>query len=247
MEHSYKIEGMHCPSCVNKISKELNSMPGVESAEVTLNPPEAHVRMRDHIDIDKLNSVIKNAGQYSLHELNGYRAIESQYGGSSTQSGSKLTTYKPLILILLFLSGFVVLNQVSNRSFDLMDMMNKFMGGFFIIFSFFKLLNLKGFAEAYSTYDIIAKKWEGYGYIYPYIELSLGIAYLMHFEPLAVNIVTALIMGISTIGVLQSVLDKTQIKCACLGTVFNLPMSTITLVEDLLMVVMALAMILIII
>jgi hypothetical protein len=46
-------------------------------------------------------------------------------------------------------------------------------------------------------------------------------------------------MGISSIGVIKSVLNKRKIQCACLGAVFNLPMSTVTIIEDLLMVAMA--------
>jgi hypothetical protein len=50
-------------------------------------------------------------------------------------------------------------------------------------------------------------------------------------------------MGFSSIGVIQSVLNKKKIQCACLGAVFNLPMSTVTIIEDLLMVSMAVYMI----
>jgi len=46
-------------------------------------------------------------------------------------------------------------------------------------------------------------------------------------------------MGFSSLGVIQSVLDKKKIRCACLGAFFKLPMSTVTIIEDLLMVAMA--------
>ena len=121
--------------------------------------------------------------------------------------------------------------------------MQYFMAGFFITFSFFKLLDLKGFAESYAMYDILAKKLPVYGYIYPFIELLLGIAYLSSFNMLITNAVTVVVMGFSSIGVIQSVLNKKRIQCACLGAVFNLPMSTVTIIEDLLMIVMAFVMI----
>src|SRR5687767_11452234 len=117
-----------------------------------------------------------------------------------------------------------------------MTWMNLFMAGFFITFSFFKFLNLEGFKNSYSSYDLLAKRFPAYGYVYPFIELALGIAYLTSFNPLLTNAATVALMGFSSIGVIQSVLDKRQIQCACLGTVFNLPMSTVTVVEDLLMV-----------
>ena len=132
--------------------------------------------------------------------------------------------------------------QAVSGYFNLMQWMNHFMAGFFLVFSFFKMLNVKGFAESYAMYDIIAKRIKSYGYIYVFIELSLGIAYLIGFNPLLTNIVTAIVMIISIVGVLQSVLNKQKIKCACLGDVFNLPMSTITIIEDALMIGMSLIM-----
>ena len=101
---------------------------------------------------------------------------------------------------------------------------------------------MPSFAVSYSGYDVVARRWLGYGYLYPFLELALGAAYLANFQPLATNIATILIMGVSSIGVLQSVLARRKIQCACLGTVFNLPMSTVTLVEDFLMLGMAAAM-----
>jgi hypothetical protein len=113
------------------------------------------------------------------------------------------------------------------------------MAGFFLVFSFFKLLNLKGFAESYSTYDIIAKKWLGWGYVYAFIELGLGLSYLLRFNPMLTNAVAFVVMSVSIVGVLQSVLNKRKIQCACLGAVFNLPMSTVTIIEDALMIAMS--------
>jgi hypothetical protein len=88
-------------------------------------------------------------------------------------------------------------------------------------------------------YDVIAKRIPIWGYAYACIELALGIAYLVNFNPLITNGVTFVVMSISIIGVLQSVLNKKKIQCACLGAVFNLPMSTITILEDALMILMS--------
>ena len=123
--------------------------------------------------------------------------------------------------------------------------MRHFMAAFFIVFSFFKMLNLKGFAESYMMYDVVAKKFPAWSYIYAFLELGLGIAFLLNFNPLITNISTVIIMSVSIIGVLQTVLNKKQIQCACLGAVFNLPMSTVTIIEDGLMILMSVTMLLI--
>lgn len=78
--------------------------------------------------------------------------------------------------------------------------------------------------------------------MYAFTELALGVAFLPSFYPLLTNSVTFLIMTVSISGVLQSVLNKRKIKCACLGHVFNLPMSTISIIEDALMIGMSLIM-----
>ena len=106
----------------------------------------------------------------------------------------------------------------------------------------FCLLNLRGFAESYAMYDVVAKRWKGWGFAYAIIELVLGLAFLSGFNPILTNAVTFVVMSISIIGVLQSVLNKRKIKCACLGAIFNVPMTTITIIEDALMIAMSGAM-----
>ena len=142
-------------------------------------------------------------------------------------------------LIFGFIAGVTFLIQVSRYSFSWLQWMTHFMAGFFLVFSFFKLMNVKGFAEGYRGYDVVAKQFPAWGYIYPFVELLLGLAFLTGFEPLGTNIAALLIMGISSIGVIQSLVQKTSFQCACLGTIIKLPLSKVTLFEDLLMVAMS--------
>ena len=239
MEHTYKIKGMTCSSCLQKVTNALNTLESISIKSISLNPAETTLKMEHHIPTGKINEAVGKAGNYSLEE----KTAETVTPEIIFTEESKAVTYKPLILILGYLLGFVIVSQVREGELSWMNMMSNFMGGFFVVFSFFKFLDLKGFAYSYSSYDIVAKKWPGYGFVYPFIELALGVAYLANFEMLITSWVTLIVMGISTIGVLQSVLRKKKIQCACLGTVFNLPMSTVTLVEDTLMVLMAAGMV----
>ncbi len=160
--------------------------------------------------------------------------------GKFEERKSALRTYFPLLLILAYLLGGVCLIEFNIGSLNTMRAMRNFMGGFFLIFSFFKFLNLKGFVEAYRTYDIVAGKFEIYGWIYPFIELGLGLAYFLSISPRMFDSITFFIMLVSSVGVAKNLYQKKQIQCACLGTVFKLPMTSITLFEDLLMAIMAL-------
>lgn len=238
MAHEYKIEGMTCGSCVSKVKSELLKLPDVLSAEVQLTEPQASVNMQQHIAIAELQRALHRAGNYSIAELNGSHTT------SETEPGkSLLATYKPLLLIVAFILGVSLIAAADGQNFT-MTAMRYFMAGFFIVFSFFKLLDLSGFAKSYAMYDLVAMRWKGYGFVYPFLELLLGVAYLVNFYPLFTNLSTILLLGFGSIGVIKSVLDKSKIKCACLGSVFNLPMSTVTIVEDLTMVAMAALMIL---
>lgn len=226
---------MTCTGCVAKVKSELLKLPDVLNAEVTL-PQEAVITMEKHIDTKILQEVISNNGKYTITEDH---TDHSHNEMLKAEDQNWLKAYKPLLLIGVFITGVSFLTSWIDNQLNEILWMNHFMAGFFIVFSFFKFLDLKGFAESYATYDLLAKRVNGYGYVYPFIELALGIAYLTAFNPFITNIATVLVMGFSSIGVIQSVLDKKKIQCACLGTVFNLPMSTITIIEDLFMVLMA--------
>ncbi len=152
---------------------------------------------------------------------------------------SWLLTYKPLLILFGFILLGSVLVQVPTGHLHGTDTMRYFMAGFFLSFAFFKLLDIPAFADAYAGYDLLAAKWHGWGYAYPFVELALGMAYLANWQPVLTNWVTFVVMGFSAIGVIQAVLNKRKIRCACLGAVFKLPMSTVTIVEDVGMVAMA--------
>lgn len=256
MTHTYHITGMTCTGCQAKVQNLLSKVQHVKSVTIDLPNGEATITMDKHVPTPALQEALKDHPKYQLtesghqeHNIMTRHSHDGSEGGSleAEESPSWLATYKPILLIFAYITGITLLTEVYKGGFHWMHWMNNFMAGFFLVFSFFKLLNLKGFAESYSTYDIIAKKWQGWGYVYAFIELGLGLAYLLHFSPLLTNGITFVVMSLSIIGVLQSVLNKRKIRCACLGDVFNLPMSTVTIIEDALMIGMSAIMLLTII
>ncbi len=238
MTHQYNLSGLTCSGCVAKVKSQLLKLPDIVSADVTQE--KAVISMDKHIPLTQLQDAISTGGKYKISE-DAKDASHHQMAQDGTKSWFQ--TYKPLLLIFAFITVISHLSS-SGNGHNLMLWMNYFMAGFFLVFSFFKLLDLKGFAESYSMYDLLAKRVKAYGYVYPFIELTLGILFLTGFQPVATNIATIVVMGFSSIGVIKSVVDKKQIRCACLGAVFNLPMSTVTIIEDLLMVGMSALMLL---
>ena len=237
MTHTYQIEGMHCSSCIAKVKNELLKIGDITDAEIQLSSPQATITMLSHVPTDTLQQAVANAGKFLLKETGDYAERKE---GEIKQTW--LVTYKPLLIVFAFITGIAFFTASGHGQFNWMTWMHNFMGGFFIGFSFFKFLDLKGFADSYSSYDLLAKKFYGYGFIYPFIELGLGLAYITSWQLLLTSIATIIVMGFSSIGVILAVMNKRKIRCACLGSVFNLPMSTITIVEDLLMVLMSVIM-----
>jgi copper chaperone CopZ len=229
MKHTYNLTGMTCTSCEAKVKSALLMVENVTAVEVSKDENSATIKMDKHIALSDLQKALPD--KYQISAIHHNEIAE--------QTKSWFETYKPILLIFFYISLITVLVQFKNGTFNIMEMMQYFMAGFFLVFSFFKLLNLKGFAESYVMYDVLAKKIPVWAYLYAFVELALGIAYLVNFNPLITNTITFIVMSISMIGVLQSVFNKKKIQCACLGAVFNLPMSTVTIIEDALMIVMS--------
>lgn len=238
MTHTFEISGMTCEACEYKIQHLFSGVEGVKSVTVDRTSNSATVEMEKHIPLSNFQEVVKPYSKYSVSE----KTVTPIFQEEAQKTWFE--TYRPLLLIFAFITGVSIIKAFHSNIFEIahfswMHFMNNFMAGFFIVFSFFKFLNLKAFAESYAMYDLLAMKIPVYGFVYPFIELGLGLAYLTSFQPQFTNWATIIIMGFSSIGVIQSVIDKRKIRCACLGTVFNLPMSTVTIIEDLLMVAMS--------
>lgn len=241
MTHIYDVTGMTCSGCQAKVQTLLSKIEGVKNVTIDLTKGQATVDMERHIPTSKLKSALIDYPKYQLAENNHQHHLIPEV---EEETKSWIEIYKPILLIFAYILGITVFIEIVNREFIWMHWMNHFMAGFFLVFSFFKLLNLRGFAESYAMYDIVATKWNGWGYVYAFIELALGIAFLTGFNPILTNAITFVVMTGSIIGVLQSVFNKRKIKCACLGAVFNLPMSTVTIIEDALMIGMSAVMLL---
>lgn len=232
MKHKYKISGMTCENCASKVRSALLLIPEITAVDVDKPTDTAIIEMESHVSIDHL--------QQALNNINGnYRILPLDHNESAEQAKSWFKSYKPILIVFFYITFVTLMIQYASGSFNLTEWMRHFMSGFFIVFSFFKILDLSGFADSYMTYDIIASRWRNWAFIYAFVELGLGAAYLINCCPLTTNIIAFIVMSLSIIGVLKSVLNNRKIQCACLGAVFDLPMSTVTIIEDALMILMS--------
>ena len=159
---------------------------------------------------------------------------------SMVESKSDAKEYLKFAGLIVGITVISLLAYSYYGSGDLELWMRYFMGIFFLVFAGFKFIGYKMFVEMFAGYDIIAKKLRVYSYAYPFIELGLAIFYLANLFPSFRDIFTLVIMLIGSIGVFQEIYHRRSgIHCACLGNIIKLPLSTVSLVEDIGMAVMA--------
>ena len=235
MTQQFSISGMTCEACEYKIQHVFSQIPRIKSVIAK------HIDNSVVIETDKKISEATILEVLKPHSKYGLMASSDSQNISVTQSWT--SQYYPLLLIasmitlVSFLTSFH-LGMYEWQHFQVKMFLHNFMTGFFLAFSFFKLLDVKAFAESFQMYDLLAAKLPIYGKVYPFIELALGLLCLIHYQEKYVYIADIIIMSFGALGVIQSVVDKRKIRCACLGSVFNLPMSTVTIVENSLMVLM---------
>lgn len=225
---------MHCGSCVARITSQVKQHPHVETVTVDLAAGQMEVRADASVSDQAIEALVAAAGDYTATP---YASEPVPPSTPDERPRGFWTTYRPLLVLVALLA--LVPAVALGDAFTVHAWMRWFMAGFFLSFSYFKLLDVKAFADAYRMYDWIAKAVPAWGLAYPLVELGLGLAYAADWAPTATNWITLVLMLVGAGGVIQSNLQKKSIRCACLGTVFNLPMSTVTIVEDLSMAAMA--------
>ena len=163
MTHSYTVKGITCESCVAKVKSKLLMHPDVLSADVKLEGQKAVIAMQKHLSETELQEAI---GLDSKYKISADPSDHSHHSMKTEETKSWLETYKPILLIAGFIAGVSILTANGNLHAG----MNTFMAGFFLVFSFFKLLDIKGFANSYAMYDLLAMKVPAYGFVYPFFE-----------------------------------------------------------------------------
>ena len=231
MKRVLQISGMTCEGCKSSVEGKLGSLDGVDNVQVDLARGEAVIYSKNPVSFSLIKETLPP--KFSLINEEGVNSNNADL----TIKESKIKQLKPLFIILSYILIASILLNYNN--WNSTNAMLDFMGLFYIVFSFFKILDIKGFSMSFKMYDPLAKKVSIYASIYPFIEILLGIMFLTRYEVNTALILTVLVLGITTIGVTQTLVNKRSIKCACLGTTLNLPMTEATFIENTLMIIMS--------
>lgn len=232
---------MTCGGCKLSVEKYLEKVNYVTNVNVDLEKAQARVTMNQYIEIETLKNCLPE--KYNLSEKQEQNIFSSSKIVTETdEEKNKIQQLKPLLLIFFYIATASMLLHYENWIWN--GFMLDFMGLFYIVFSFFKMLDLRGFSESFRIYDPLAKRVPVYGKVYPFIETALGIMFLMRYQINMALIITLIVLSITTIGVTKTLLDKKTIRCACLGTALKLPMTEATFIENATMITLAVLMLL---
>lgn len=154
----------------------------------------------------------------------------------------KATTYRPVAVLFAMtaLTAMAASYAVGGNPFTVRAA-EWFIAFSMVVLSLLKLQNVESFATMFLNYDLLAKRWVPYGYVYPYAEGLAGI--LMVAGALNwISIPVALFIGtVGAVSVFKAVyIDRRELKCACVGGSSNVPLGFISLTENLMMIGMAL-------
>ena len=225
---------MTCEACVKTITEKMYGISDIESVAVSLQHKNILISANRNVKLSEVQNVIIDLPKYKVFDL-----PVNSLGTAPDKNFSIFKTYKPLIIIFFFIILTSLAHQLSLGLFNANLFMNHLMAGFFIGFSFFKFLDLKAFSDSFSGYDPIAQRFSNYGYIYPLIELLLGLLFIAGKALIIANALSVIVLSITTYGIFKKLQTKSNFQCACLGTTFNLPLSNVTIAENIVMILMS--------
>ncbi|SON57826.1 Hybrid peroxiredoxin hyPrx5 [Hartmannibacter diazotrophicus] len=202
---------------------------------------DRHLASREETDALKARLGVSTTPQIFIGDarIGGYDDLR-QYLGKSV-ADPKATTYRPVIVLFTLMA----LTAMATSQAALGSPLTVRAAEWFIAFSMvalamLKLQNVESFSTMFLNYDLLAKRWVPYSYVYPYAEAFAGVLMVAGiFNWLSVPI--ALFIGtIGAVSVFKAVyIDKRELKCACVGGSSNVPLGFISLTENLMMIAMA--------
>jgi glutaredoxin len=202
---------------------------------------DRHLTTREQTDAFKAEHGVQTTPQIFIggKRVGGYDDLRRHLG--KRVADPKATTYRPVIALfsMTALLALAVSYAVSGAAFTV-PAVEWFIGFSMVVLALLKLQNVETFATMFLNYDLLAKRWVPYSYIYPFAEGAAGL--LMVAGVLTwLSVPIALFIGsIGAVSVFYAVyVQKRELKCACVGGSSNVPLGFISLTENLMMIAMA--------
>jgi len=153
----------------------------------------------------------------------------------------KATTYKPVIAVFSVTAAMALAtSQAAYGTPVTLRAVQWFIAFSMCVLAILKLQNVEKFSTMFLGYDLLARRWVPYGYIYPFAEALAGLLMIAGVATWLSAPLALIVGGIGAVSVFKAVyIDKREIKCACVGGDSNVPLGFVSLTENLMMVAMA--------
>ncbi len=170
--------------------------------------------------------------------IGGYTDLRQHFGARDP----KAPTYAPVIAVFAVAALIALATSQAAFHTPLTVQAAEWFAAFSMsLLAMLKLRDVESFSTMFLNYDLLARRWVPYGYIYPFAELTAGVL-------MAAGVLTGLaaplglfIGGVGAVSVVKAVyVDKRELKCACVGGDTNVPLGFVSLTENLLMIAMSL-------
>ena len=202
------------------------------------------LKTREETDAFKQKHGVETTPQTFIDDarIGGYDALQVHFGKKDPDADD--TTYQPIIA-LFSIAALLALAfaHVALSSILTWQTLGWFISISMVLLGLQKLKDIESFSTMFLNYDLLAKRWVRYGYVYPFVETGAGLLMTAMIWPW-LSVPAALIIGtIGAVSVFKAVyIDKRELKCACVGGDSNVPLGFVSLTENLMMVFMALVM-----
>ena len=202
---------------------------------------DRHLTTREQTDAFKAEHGVKTTPQTFIggERIGGYDDLRRHFGKPVRDPDA--VTYQPVIAVFAVAALMALATSwaATGALFTIAA------GEWFIAFSMsilalLKLQDVERFSTMFLNYDLLARRWAPYGYIYPFAELGAGVLMLAGVLTWLSAPVALFIGGIGAVSVFKAVyIDKRELKCACVGGSSNVPLGFVSLTENLMMIAMA--------
>jgi glutaredoxin len=196
---------------------------------------------REETDVFKAENGVKTTPQTFIggEQIGGYDDLRRFFG--KAVADSKATTYTPVVA--LFAVTALMALATSHAAYGTPFTLRAgewFIGFSMAVLALLKLQNIESFATMFLNYDLLAKRWVRYSYIYPFAEGLAGVLMIAGVLTWLSAPVALFIGTVGAVSVFKAVyLDKRELKCACVGGSSNVPLGFLSLTENLMMIAMA--------
>jgi glutaredoxin len=206
---------------------------------------ERRLTTREQVDAFKAEQSVKTTPQTFIDgaRIGGYDDLRRHFG-LGVQAANAMS-YRPVVAV--FAVSALVAMAASRAAVGFA--LSRQAGEWFIAFSMcvlalLKLQDVERFSSMFLGYDLLARRWVPYSYVYPYAELFAGVLMTAHALTWLSAPVAFVIGAIGSVSVFKAVyIDQRELKCACVGGDSRVPLGAVSLIENVMMVAMAIWMV----